>query len=123
MAVQKTPHTQTRQNMDPVAADLDENQIVEETGQGDDATLYENMDGAQTGGTRAFNANDVRNNSHHTMDRDAALTGSVSTRTPQGDQQGITNHSASEESARQKKVVNERPDAQAGVDQVGHKVA
>jgi len=51
------------------------------------------------------------------------MTGSVSTRTPESDQQGITNHSASEESARQRKVVSERPDAQAGVDQVGHKVA
>lgn len=123
MAVQKTPHTQTRQNMDPTAADLDDNQIVADAGHGDDAKLYENMEGAQSGGTRAFNANDVRNHAHHTMDRDAALTGSVSTRTPEGEEQGITNRSASEESARQKKVVGERPDAQAGVDQVGHKVA
>jgi hypothetical protein len=109
--------------MDPAAADLDENQIVEDVGQGGDAELYQNMEGAQTGGTRAFNANDVRNHAHHTVDRDAALTGSVSTRTPESDQQGITNRSASEESVRQRKVVSERPDAQAGVDQVGHKVA
>jgi hypothetical protein len=109
--------------MDPVAADLDENQIVEDAGQVGDAELYENMEGAQTGGTRAFNANDVRNHAHRTVDRGAALTGSVSTRTPESDQQGITNRSASEESARQRKVVSERPDAQAGVDQVGHKVA
>jgi hypothetical protein len=123
MAVQKTPHTQTRRNTDPVSADLDENQIPGDAGQGDDAQLYQNMEGAQTGGTRAFNANDVRNHAHRTMDRGAALTGSVSTRTPESDQQGITNRSASEESARQRKVVSERPDAQAGVDQVGHKVA
>lgn len=123
MAVQKTPHTKTRQNMDPVAADLDPNQIVQDAGRGEDAKLYENMEGAQSGGTRAFNANDVRNHAHHTIGRDAALTGSVSTRTPEGDEQGITNRSASEESARQKKVVSERPDAQEGVDQVGHKVA
>ena len=123
MAVQRTPHTQTRQNMDPAAADLDENQIVADAGHGDDVKLYENMAGAQTGGTRAFNANDERKSTHHTMDRSSAMTGSVSTRTPESDQQGITNHSASEESARQRKVVSERPDAQAGVDQVGHKVA
>jgi hypothetical protein len=109
--------------MDPAAADLDPNQIVEDAGQGQDAKLYENMPGAQSGGTRAFNANDVRNHAHHTMDRDAALTGSISTRTPEGEDQGITNRSASEESARQKKVVSQRPDAQEGVDQVGHKVA
>jgi hypothetical protein len=109
--------------MDPAAADLDQDQIVEDAGQGDDASLYENMDGAQTGGTRAFNANDVRSHAHHKMDRGAAMTGSVNTRTPESDQQGITNRSASEESARQRKVVSERPDAQAGVDQIGHKVA
>jgi hypothetical protein len=109
--------------MDPAAADLDENQLVGDAGHGDDAKLYENMEGAQTGGTRAFNANDLRSHSHRTMDRSAAMTGSVNTRTPESDQQGITNRSASEESARQRKVVSERPDAQAGVDQVGHKVA
>ena len=123
MAIQKTPHTKTRQNMDPADADLDQNQIVEDVGQGEDAKLYENMDGAQTGGTRAFNANDQRSHAHRVVPEDAALTGTVSTRTPESDQQGITNRSASEESARQRKVVSERPDAQEGVDQVGHKVA
>lgn len=123
MAVQKSPHSKTRQNMDPVAADLDDNQIAGDAGHGEDVQLYKNMAGAQTGGTRAFNANDVRNHSHHTMGRSAAMTGSISTRTPESDQQGITNHSASEESARQRKVVSQRPDALAGVDQEGHKVA
>lgn len=123
MAMQKSPHTQTRQDMDPAQADLAPGEIVEDAGQGEDAVIYQNMDGAQTAGTRAFNANDLRDHAHHTMGRDAALTGTVSTRTPESDQQGITNHSASEESARQKKVVSERPDAQEGVDQVGHKVA
>lgn len=123
MAIQKTPHTQTRQDMDPAAADLAPNQIVEDTGQGEDAKLYENMDGAQTAGTRAFSANDQRSHAHHVVARDAALTGTVNTRTPESEQQGITSHSATEESARQKKVVSQRPDAQEGVDQVGHKVA
>ena len=123
MAMQKTPHTQTRQDMDPAAPDLDQNQIVEDVGQGEDAKLYENRDGAQTAGTRAFNANDQRSHAHRIVQEDAALTGKVNTRTPESDQQGITNHSASEESARQKKVVSERPDAQEGVDQVAHKVA
>ena len=123
MAVQKTPHTQTRQNMDPAAADVDYDQHVGDAGHGEDAKLYENMQGAQSGGTRAFNANDGRTNMHRTIDRSAAMTGSINTRTPESDQQGITHRSASEESERQKKVVGERPDAQAGVDQVGHKVA
>jgi hypothetical protein len=123
MAVQKTPHTKTRQNMDPAAADLDDNQLAQDAGRGDDAELYANMDGAQTGGTRAFNANDIRNHAYHTIDRTAAKTGSVATRTPESEQQGITNRSATEESARQRKVVSARPDAQAGVDQEGNKVA
>ena len=123
MAVQKTPHTQTRQNMDPAAADVDSNQFVADAGHGEDAKLYENMQGAQSGGTRAFNANDGRSNTHRTVQRSAAMTGSVNTRTPESDQQGITHRSASEESERQRKVVSDRPDAQAGVDQVGRKIA
>lgn len=123
MAVQKTPHTQTRQNMDPAAADIEATRFVADAGRGEDAKLYENMQGAQSGGTRAFNANDGRSNTHRTIDRSAAMTGSVNTRTPESEQQGITHRSASEESERQRKVVSERPDAQAGVDQVGHRVA
>lgn len=123
MAKQTTPHAETRQNMDPAAPDLDPNQLVQEAGQDQDGQLYQNRDGAQTGGTRAFNANDLRSHAHRVVAEDAALTGNVNTRTPESEQQGITNHSANEESARQRKIVSERPDAQAGVDQVGHKVA
>jgi hypothetical protein len=126
MAIQTTPHTQTRQNLSAAAPDLDPNQLPQELGQGDDAELYANTAGApnnnQIGGTRAFHANDTRSNLPKVLQEDAALTGTVNTRTPESDQQGITNHSASEESARQRKVVSERPDAQAGVDQVGHRV-
>jgi hypothetical protein len=113
---------QNNKNQNYAAPDLDNNQIIQDLAQGDDAKLYENSDGVQTGGTRAFNANAGRTPTQH-IQEDAALTGTVNTRTPESDQQGITNHSASEESARQRKVVSERPDAQAGVDQVGHKVA
>jgi len=84
--------------------------------------VYENMDGAQTGGTRAFNANQDSGPHRNTEPRTAALNGGPDTRTPEGEGQGITNHSISEESARQRKVVSERPDATAGVDQVGHRV-
>jgi hypothetical protein len=113
---------QNNKNQNFAAADLDQDQLIQDAGQGDDAKLYENMDGAQAGGTRAFNANSGRTPTQH-IQEDAALTGKVNTRTPESPNQGITNHSASEESARQRKVVSERPDAQAGVDQVGHKVA
>jgi hypothetical protein len=57
MPAHTTPHTQTQQNADPAQADLEPNQQAADSGQEEDALLYENMD-AQTGGTRAFNANE-----------------------------------------------------------------
>lgn len=120
MAGQGTPHTQTQQNASPAQADLEPNQLVQDAGQNDDAALYENMDGAQTGGTRAFNANAGRDNLPNAQQETAALNGRQDTRLPQGNMQGVTNHSVSEESARNQKVVNERADAQQGVDQTGN---
>ena len=122
MATQTTPHTQTQQNTDATQADLELNQLAADSGQDEDADLYENMDGAQTGGTRAFNANATNGPKHNTEPRTAAVDGGNDTRLPESNHQGITNHSASEESARQRKVVSERPDAFAGVDQTGHTV-
>lgn len=113
---------QNNKNQNYTAVDLEPDQIIQDAGHGDDAELYQNMDGAQTGGTRAFNANTGRKPTLHVQEG-AALTGSVASRTIESDHQGITNHSASEEAERQKKVVAERPDAQAGVDQQGHRVA
>ncbi len=121
MAIQTTPHTETQQDADPASTDLEVNQLAQDSGSGDDAELYKNMDGAQTGGTRAFNANASQGPKHNTEQFSAAQNGSTNTRTPHSDNQGITNHSANEESARQEKVVSERPDSLAGVDQVGNK--
>ena len=59
MAIQTTPHTQTQQDTPATQADLEPNQAAQESGQDQDAELYQNMDGAQTGGTRAFNANAI----------------------------------------------------------------
>jgi hypothetical protein len=122
MARQTTPHTQTQQNENPAQSDLEPNQMAQDSGQDEDAALYENSNGAQTGGTRAFNANATRSSLPNVESRTAAMNGGTDTRTPESEHQGITNHSASEESARQKKVVSERSDSLAGVDQTGHKV-
>ena len=122
MEVQTTPHTQTRQNQDPTQSDLDTDQTAQDSGQVGDESLYQNADGAQTGGTRAFHANAIRSKLPNTQPRTAALNGGIDTRTPESDEQGITNHSATEESARQRKVVSQRPDSLAGVDQTGHVV-
>lgn len=115
MAHTTTPHTQTQQNVRPEQSDLEPDQLEQTAGTGDDADLYRNSDGAQVGSNRG--ARFVHRAAGHpnTEPAVAAHEGSVTTRTPGGEKQGITSRSAEEESARQKKVVNDRPDAQAGV--------
>lgn len=122
MAPQTTPHTQTQQNVNTAQDDLDSNRLMQNQGRTEDAKLYANSDGPQSGGKRAFSATQGRSNLPKMQQEDAALTGHIGTRTPHGQEKGITNHSMSEESARQEKVVSQRPDAQAGVDLTGHKV-
>ncbi len=70
--------------------------------------------GRQAGGTRAFNANAERTGKGLEEPQEAHQ-GSVTTRTPEGAKQGISNASSTEDAQGQKKVVEDRPDAQAGV--------
>ena len=116
------PHTQTHQNLNDAQDDLDLNQTLQDVGQDEDAEIYRNSDGAQTGGTRAFNANAGRSTLPNVQGETSARDGGFSTRLIESDEQGVSNHSASEEAARNAKVVNERPDALQGVDQVGKAV-
>ena len=120
MAKETTPHTQTQQNADELASELEP--LRDEARENDDSGVYANTASSQTGGTRAFHANEERINRPDVQQESAAMTGRTNTRTPESEKQGITNRSASEESARQEKVVRDRPDAQAGVDQTGHPV-
>jgi hypothetical protein len=110
MAEQKTPHTQTEQNTTPEQTDLENNQ----DGFAADGN-YEPMESAETGASKARRKIDTRAPRHRTEPEQMAHEGSVHTRTPKKPAQGITSHSAEEESARQEEVVNARPDAQAGV--------
>jgi hypothetical protein len=115
MTKQKTPHTQTQQNTNPEQTDLEPDERAYESGTGTDEQLYSNMDGAETGENRSmrkFHGEGIR---HKTEPETEAHEGSISTRTPKLPSQGVTSRSAEEESGRQQKVVNERPDAQAGV--------
>jgi hypothetical protein len=114
MAKQTTPHTESQQNRNPDRNDLEPGQMEQETGRGKDASTYRNADGAQTGSNRAPEKYPRASERPNTEPAGAAYEGSLSTRTPEGDGQGITAHSASEESSRQRKVVKDRPDAQAG---------
>jgi hypothetical protein len=113
MAMQKTPHTQTQQDTTPEQTDLDNDQ------RGFDAEAhertYEDMEGAETGDNRTPRKVQTDAPHHRTEPEEVAHEGSVTSRSQKKPAQGVTPHSAEEESDRQKKVVNERPDAQAGV--------
>ena len=82
---------------------------------GHDEETYSRMEGAETGTNRSPRTLHTGGPEHNTEPEQEAHEGSVTTRTPKKPAQGITSHSAEEESARQEKVVNDRPDAQAGV--------
>ncbi len=114
MAHQTTPHTESQQNKNPDQTDLEPDQLAQDAGRGADAELFRNADGAQTGSNRAPEKY-PRAAEHLNTEPASAYEGSLSTRTPQADAPGITSHSASEESARQQKVVKDRDDANAGL--------
>ncbi|MGO4516864.1 hypothetical protein AB4Y89_13795 [Terriglobus sp. 2YAB30_2] len=116
MAIRKTPHIQTQQNVDIAQSDLDEDQAIEDLGlSAEEERLYVNRDGAQMGEDRAPLYTDQRQIERHSAQSSQAPVGKLNTRTPEGEKQGITSHSVSEESARQHKVADKREDAQAGV--------
>jgi hypothetical protein len=109
MAVQKTPHTNSEQNVNSAAMDLEPNQSPQDVGRGDDAKMYENADGAQTGGTRAFNANAQRDNQPKSIDEGTRLEFETRGHAQKSDQPGITTHNAGEEQERQQKVERNTP--------------
>jgi hypothetical protein len=115
MTKETTPHTQTQQNAPTEQTDLERDQRAHDSGTGSDEQLYKNMEGAETGDNRTPRKTQTRSMHHKTEPETEAHEGSVTTRTPKRPSQGITSHSAEEESSRQQKVVNDRPDAQAGV--------
>jgi len=115
MTKQKSPHTQTQQNTIPEQTDLEAGEQPYEADSAQDEQLYSRMDGAETGDNRNPRDVQTRSERHKTEPEVEAHEGSISTRTPKGRTQGITSRSAAEESERQKKVVNNRPDAEAGV--------
>lgn len=109
MTKQKTPHTQSQQNTSPEQTDSEQNEI--RSGE----PIYENVEGAESGANRSPRTLQTGGPQHNTEPEQEAHEGPISSRLPRKPAQGITTHSAEEESARQQKVVNKRPDAQAGV--------
>ena len=114
-SIQTTPHTESQQNQDRSQVDLEPHTFVQDLGHGDDAATYENAEGAQTGSNRSFAHNESQGPGHKGVPETEAHTGHLTSRTIQSDAQGISNHSASEESVGQEKVVSERPDSQAAI--------
>lgn len=112
MTKQKSPHTQTEQNTNPQQTDMEaaqtdlDAQAAEET--------YDNMDGAESGTNRSPRRLPRSALSHNTEAEGVAHEGSVTSRIPKRPAEGITDR-PEEEATRQRKVVNDRPDAQAGV--------
>jgi hypothetical protein len=112
MTKQKSPHTQSEQNTVPEQTDLEtaqsdlENEAEERT--------YEHMEGAETGTNPSPRRVPRSSQQYNTQPETVAHEGSVKTRTPKRPAQGITDR-PDEEAERQRKVVNGRPDAQAGV--------
>ena len=111
MTKQKSPHTQTEQNTTPELFDLEPDQLQNESGSKTDDQIYARMEGAETGGNRSPKKSVPDGPHHNTEPEMVSHEGPVHTRTPKRPSQGITSRSAAEESERQKKVVNERPDA------------
>ncbi len=111
MAIQKTPHTQTQQNVNPEQSDFETAEGSQDAASETEQRLYEHMEGAETGTNRAPRGVQTRSRRHETEAQPAPDGDPVSRRTSNSSQQGITSHSAKEESGRQKKVVKDRPDA------------
>jgi hypothetical protein len=119
MAMQRTPHTESEQNVRVSQTDLEPEDIEQDSGREDEG-LYTKYDGAQTGeerGPQFWPGKDGHPNieaatSAHEGDLRDRATGSQIATEPTVP--GITSR-PEEERARQEKVVKERPDAQAGV--------
>lgn len=115
MAMQKSPHPNTQQDTKPEQSDLDLNEQEFEADSPADQAIYQDTDGAETGMNRSPREIDTRSEHRQVEPETEAHEGRLSTRTPKLRSQGITTHSAEEESQRQEKVVKDRADAQAGV--------
>lgn len=115
MTIQKTPHTQTQQDTKPEQSDLEAGEQEYEADSTSDQKLYEDMAGAETGMNRNSRDIETRHERHRTEPEAEAHEGELTTRISKRAVQGISSHSAEQEGERQRKVVNERPDAQAGV--------
>ena len=120
MAVPKSPHTQSQQNTHFAQSDVNPDEIEQTVGSGVDDAVYENREGSQTGGTLSPKHTPGAAAPHNTESTTAAHEGTLASRVPDDpDKQGISHNSSQKEAEGQRKVVNQRDDSQAGVNQSG----
>jgi len=113
MAQEKSPHTQTQQNTHFAQSDVSPGEQEQSLG---NASEYENMDGAQTGGKHSPKTMPAADQERNTEEQPAAFEGTLASRTfDDNDKQGVTTNPSSKEAEGQRKVVGERQDSQAGV--------
>ena len=105
MAVQTTPHTETEQDVNSAQTDLEPNLAPQDMGRGADAKIYENADGAQTGGNRSFHSTDGRDNQPKSLDEGTGMTESRHSQVPTDGGQGITSSAPAKERDTQEKVL------------------
>lgn len=121
MSIQKSPHTQSEQNIPFEQTDLDPD-LERRLAAGDESQLPARSEGAQIGGTRSPRRAPKAGPEHKTEAPVAAFEGSTKTRTNWDPRrQGISSRSSAEESRGQRKVVRARDDAKAGVSHSGKK--
>jgi hypothetical protein len=124
MALQKSPHTQSQQNTHFAQTDQDESIPEQRLGTGADAAIYENRDGAQTGGERSPRHTPGSARPHNVEPESAAWEGSLRSRVfDDADKQGISSRSSRAERPGQEKVVKARPDSRAGVNHSSKKAS
>ena len=104
MAMQTTPHTETEQDVNSAEMDLEPNMNTQDVGRGDDAKIYANDDGAQTGGNRSFHSTAGRDNQPKSIDEGTANTPSSHSQLPTHEGTGITSSGPDKERETQEKV-------------------
>ena len=109
---QSTPHTEDHASGDRTERNLEAFDDAESMSPAD---ATRNYDDSQTAQGRSFAKNPSPTEKHNTVPEEVAHVGNLTSRTIHSDNQGISNHSATDESIGQEKVTSERPDSQAAL--------
>ncbi len=119
MALRKSPHTQSEQNQSYTHMDLEPGELEQVMATGEDARTYENSDGAQTGGNRSPRHGPRASVKHKIEPAVETFEGPTISRMVKDPKQGATNRSSAMENEGHEKVIKDRDDAKAGVNNSG----